>query len=447
MPKQRSKSADDQLSGSRPKRYLVYATVVIAAVVWLWFGGGAAGFALMQARSALGGRDLDASLEWIEIVDWLDARNAEAALLKARISRRKGELGQAREWLQKALDRGCPQKDVRREQTLAFAQAGQMREAEPQLRALLLDPGDDAQEICEAFASGYYLNHELKKAAALIDSWAADFPEDPQPWLFRGRIQKSQHEPKLAESAFREALKRDPNFVDAWPELGEVLIELLRPEEALAAFQRCLELDPNHDNARVGIAAAFVVLGKPEKALPELNRVLKNRPHLHTALLQRGKLHMESARYDEAVMDFRVLCQLAQGVPGHRYQLAMALRSAGQVEEARGHFEFAEKGRTAIRAVDMVTLRVSENPKDLKARFELGTTLLEYGDPTQGVAWLRGILEYDPQHREALKALTLYYEDRSKKEPGFTEVAEHFRSKYDLASATASGKNTAPVAD
>jgi tetratricopeptide (TPR) repeat protein len=447
MPKQKSESTDEQLPGSRSKRYLVYTTVVVAVATWLWFGGGAAGFALMQARSALSSRDLDASLEWIEIVDWLDIRNAEAALLKARISRRKGELGDARDWLQKALDRGCPQKDVRREQTLAFAQAGQMREAEPQLRALLLDPGDDAQEICEAFASGYYLNHELKKAAALIDSWAADFPEDPQPWLFRGRIQKSQQEPKLAESAFREALKRDPNFVDAWPELGEVLIEQLRPEEALAAFQRCLELAPDHDNARVGIAAAYVVLGKPEKALPELNRVLENRPHLQTALLQRGKLHMEAARYDDAVKDFRTLCQVAQGVPGHRYQLAMALRSAGHVDEARGHFEFAEKGRTALRAVDMVTLRVSENPEDLKARFELGTTLLEYGDPTQGVAWLRSILEYAPEHREALKALTLYYEDRAKTEPGFTEVAKHFRSEYDLASARTQDKNATPETD
>ena len=97
-----------------------------------------------------------------------------------------------------------------REQIMAQAQLGEMRDAEKQRTRLLSDPQGDEPEICYAFVQGYLQIHQYAAARQLLNGWAADFPEDPRPLFLRGTVQMNAELWKEAEADFRKTLTIDP---------------------------------------------------------------------------------------------------------------------------------------------------------------------------------------------------------------------------------------------
>jgi len=429
MPKAKSPVPKTRFS-LRSRRVFVYAALLIGFGIYLYCGG-ASNYAASRTRAALARRDLDSAQEWLDFADWLGDRQAEIAFLKARIHRKRGELEETRRWLAAAQKLGWDKEAVRREEIILFAQVGQMRQAEPWLSELILSPGDDGQEICEAFVNGFYLNQDLRKADALITSWIGDFPEDPQPWVFRAKMKLSADKHGFAEEDFRQALNRDPKHPEALIGLGEALLRQLRPEEALAEFRQCMNVDPSLHEARAGAARALIVLGKSEEALVELDRILEAKPDHAVALLERGKLHLAAAHNDVAVKDFEALCRLRAGGVAHRYQLALALRAAGRDEESKEHFQYVNEGQAALRRADEISFRVSDDPTSLETRTELGIIYLKYSDPIKGLAWLRAVLSENPENRPALAALATYYRSCSHLDEQFSRFAEYYEAARD----------------
>jgi tetratricopeptide (TPR) repeat protein len=79
--------------------------------------------------------------------------------------------------------------------------------------------------------------------AAALDPKNADYP------FRQGRAAFGLHDLPAAESAFREAVRRDPLFAQGWKALGVAVLEQGRREEALLDMRRALELDPGMTDA------------------------------------------------------------------------------------------------------------------------------------------------------------------------------------------------------
>jgi Tfp pilus assembly protein PilF len=58
----------------------------------------------------------------------------------------------------------------------------------------------------------------------------------------------------------------------------------------------------------------------------------------------------------------------------------------------------------------IVTLTSALFWREAVVRYEIGTTLLEFGTPELGAKWLRTVLELQPDHQGAHRALARYYE-------------------------------------
>ena len=430
MPNTQTPASKTRFRFLRSRRFFVCAAIFSITGIWL-FCGGAAGLAVSQARAALTQRDVDTAQDWLEIADWFHGRKAEIAFLKSRACRRTGDLEEARKWLDVALALGTDRGTVQRERILMSAQVGRMRDAEPWLSELLFNPGDDGREICEAFVTGYFLNEESQKADDLFATWIADFPEDSYPWIFKGKIYYRLDRFSLAEESYREALKRDPESSDALTGLGSVLLKQKRPEDALVQFRRCLKIHTDLNGPRVGAAKALIILGRSEEALRELNLVLAAEPDHDEALLKRGKIHMAAGRHEEAVKDLKNLCRLRTGGFEHRYQLALALRAAGRDKEASEHFEFAEKGKTALNWAEKTTSQYPADTADLGVRTEVARIYLTYGNPMTGLAQLSVILNEAPDNRQALEVLVAYYRECSEFDVSFVRLADVYQARID----------------
>jgi len=97
----------------------------------------------------------------------------------------------------------------------------------------------------------------------------------------------------VAIQEFRKATETDPTLVEAFLDLGEVLLETHEYPAATAALKRALELSPELEAAHLQLGYALLSQGYAEEAIPHLDRV-----HALGAL---GIAQIETGRYEAAV--------------------------------------------------------------------------------------------------------------------------------------------------
>src|SRR5207245_8572730 len=102
--------------------------------------------------------------------------------------------------------------------------------------------------------------------------------------------------------------------------------------------------------------------------------------------------------------------------------MAQALQETGSLAEARKYWEAVRRGEVASERLDVLIAQVRKRPSDLALRYEIGTMLIRYRAREEGAGWLRSLLQYDPGHVAAHRALADYYS-----KIGETELAEQHR--------------------
>lgn len=379
-------------------------------------------FHLQQARAELRLRHAEAALTHLQAAKQVGSNYPELHFLLARAHRRLGRLDLARVHLERAWNSGFPVEYLQREQCLALAQAGQMAEAEPHLRRLLLNPGEDGAEICEAYVNGYFATYCFQQALGLLDAWQADFPNDPQPFVFRGVFAEHRGRELQAVEHYRSALRLDPENADVRLRLAKALSAINDHAAAEVHYRWLAERRPGDPEALVGVAESARASGDLDEGRILLRRVLDGHPDHAAGMLAMGRLELAADRPRQAVR------WLTRGVAerpydvGMRYALATALQAAGENERAKQHFEFVAAAQDALERARVLSDEVLMHPRDVQKRFEIGTILLQYSSPLEGAGWLQSVLKLQPDHVAAHQALAGYYQER-----GHSELAERHR--------------------
>lgn len=392
--------------------------VLLICMILAWLMGPA--IVKWQVRKSLADRNLGAADSWLSRLEWLAPNDAEAWFLRARLARKRGDWSHVRESLLKARQLGVSVDRLEREQWLTLAQSGQMRLAEPHLSKLLTDPQDDGAEICEAYVNGYFLNYRMTEALRLLDAWIADFPKDTEPRIIRGKIRIDQQFLKEAEADFRSAWTLDPQSTSAGLQLADVLILERKIEEALKVYQQLKQQSAAHVNAQIGEAKALRLLNRPAAAGEIARRILVQQPNNREARLELALAEMDLEHLSEAVA---ILKQALQQNPRSlmvRQALAKCLRATGNSEEAVEHAKYVEEAQAALQKADALAMKVVEHPDDIRARYEIGMAFLKYAVPERGIQWLKSVLNYDPNHEAAKRAIEAYH--ASSPVPGDTET-------------------------
>lgn len=365
---------------------------------------------LQAARAALKSRDADQALTALEAASRLDPKSGEVQFWMARAYRRQGRLNDVRRCLQQARTAGISRSRIQREEWLAMAQAGQMTEAEPHLSELLFDPGDDGPEICEAFANGYMLSYRYAQAFAVVDAWQKDFPNDPQPHVFRGMVAKSNAAWATAVEHFQRAFDLAPQRQDIRLLLANALLNLRNTSEAASHFQQLLKSCPNDAAVQNGWGRTLLDLGRLDDARDILTKALKAHPKNFDVILALGQVELNANRFDEALPLLQQAAELDPDDLEARNSLAVALQRVGRTAEAKSHFEFVAKINEEVVRMQMLREQVLVNPKNIDARFEISELLRSRRNPSDRIKWLHSILEIDPKHQQAHAALAEHYE-------------------------------------
>ena len=183
-------------------------------------------------ESALNSRRIPAALDWLARAEAVQPSDRRTQFDLARANRLSGRFVEMQTHLQKARDLGFPADRLKREQHLAMAQSGRIREIEPQLAELFSSPGEDGREICEAVVSGMFLCYRLQDAFTILGAWRRDYPTDPQPDVVEGLYNFQKRVWLKAAESFEKAIRLAPGRDDVRLHLADSLRNLQRLDEA-----------------------------------------------------------------------------------------------------------------------------------------------------------------------------------------------------------------------
>jgi tetratricopeptide (TPR) repeat protein len=378
------------------------------------------------ARATIAQRLPEKAIAWIRWSELVAGPTGDSEFLLARANRKLGRWDAFRDHLLRARELGVPETTLQREDWLARAQSGQMFEVERRRNQMLLDPQGDSEEICEAYAQGYLLNRQFQEAIRLLESWSADYPDNPQPHYLMGMTYAEWSNLPLAIQSLQRAVELDPEYFEARLALANAWLDSKDVREALAEFQKCRELGIDAE-VDVGLARSHLALGAFEEAQRELDAGVARYP-------QNFKLQLEMARFlmhDEpgsALTHAETATSIAPRSSEARYVLGQILLRLGRRGEGQTHLEFAQLVNAERARMQKLMDSALTDPDNVELRFQIGVIQLKYGTEMEGIQWLQSVLNYDQGHKAANAALATYYESRASESATFAELASRHRN-------------------
>lgn len=260
---------------------------------------------------------------------------------------------------------------------------GSLGAAHANLGQVLLETGDSAAAV-----------KHLDRAIALL----GQSPDAAHSQYLRARIYADQEEPEKAVALLKQAVALQPDFAEAWSDLGQAHKSLREYAPAFAAFERSVRLDPGNAVSQYRLGAEYLRLRKPHEAVSHLQESFRLNPRNQSTLYSLQLALRQDGQAEEAERVKQKLAELLRGIDRESQAAFTALRmnNEGAVLEKAGKLQDAlEKYRAAV-ALD---------PGHTGIRVNHGVLLLRLGRWAEGLTELREALRRDPNNTQAKAAL------------------------------------------
>lgn len=154
-----------------------------------------------------------------------------------------------------------------------------------------------------------------------------------------GEVLEMQGQFVEAALEYQKAIVKNPKALNLHFRRGRALLMASQGEEALKAalqeFDAELALNPLDAVAEFQAAQVLGVLRRPEELEKRMARALEMKPDFPEALIALGKVRIEQRRNEEAISLLRKAVALVPASEPAHYNLMMAYRNAGRLQEAR----------------------------------------------------------------------------------------------------------------
>lgn len=346
------------------------------------------------------------------------------------------------EALDRYLNLGGDPEAVQTEQLLYSVYGGELRGNLQAMDRLLIDSSGDEREILEAYVNGLMSNVRFEEAYALIEEWKIAFPDDPLPYYARGRAAEHFRDGALARQEYEAALERQSDHARSLFALGRLHSSVNEFDAAKDYYRRCMQ--STLDAApRIGYANCLLELGELQAARQEIAKVTQQSLQSLTKSYQRvgerlagrpdaelsAKIEMALENKEAALRWFEIAHEANPAKLDLRYSRAMALRAAGQTEEARRELIAVGEAREKLREVDLIIDHLDKSAPQIESRLRIAEIFMEYGSAETAEYWLKSILAFQPNHPRAIEMLSTFYAKLARQDPRYTAAAEEFRQR------------------
>ena len=137
-----------------------------------------------------------------------------------------------------------------------------------------------------------------------------------------------------AITSYKKAIAIEPNYVDAYYNLGFALREQGDLEEAIKNFNKVISLNPNYVDAYNNMAATLEKQGKLEEALKAYKKAVAIKPDYADAYYNMASTLEKQGKLEDAVMSYTKAISIKPDYADAYFNMASTLEGQGKLEEA-----------------------------------------------------------------------------------------------------------------
>lgn len=243
---------------------------------------------------------------------------------------------------------------------------------------------------------------EFGRAAPHLDralELLGNTPDAAFPHYLRAKVYTEQDAVEKAAQHLEIAVKLQPDFAEAWSDLGQARKTLLDDAGALAALERAVNLNPEGAIARYRLGAEYLRQGQAHRAVPQLQKAFRLNPENQSTLYSLQLALREDGQEEQAAQVKQQLADLLRkrDQANQSALRAIQLNNEGAELEKSGHLRAAlEKYQAALEL----------DPNHVGIRVNMAAALLRLGQWSRGVAELRESLRRDPANAKIRSALS-----------------------------------------
>jgi tetratricopeptide (TPR) repeat protein len=276
------------------------------------------------------------------------------------------------------------------QEALRLHQAGHIAQAEVLYRQVLaIDPCN-----CDALHLLGVAARQSGQFDAALDLIGRAISNSPSTAYFHSALGLVFFEMKRLEEsaqAYWQSIRLQPDFPEAWNNLGNTLSHQHRTDEALSAYQRSIDLRPDYTTGLQNLGGLLYRLGRLDEAAAAYEHYLKLKPNSPDVLCDLGViLHNQ--------------CQFRQAIAIYRQALAVnptyfhAMNNMGAAFSKLQRYEDSIRWYRKALAID---------PNDYSTLCNLGSVLWKAEEPDEAILILQKAIAISPERPEAHSQLGL----------------------------------------
>ena len=237
--------------------------------------------------------------------------------------------------LRKASEHAAPTaaQATRNQEVSEHAQAAIDRGDYEQARLELLQLTTQAPASAEAqqrLGMVFQLENRLPEAETCFRAALQRDPDYVEALIGLGQVEAVRGDVTSALKHFETAIEIDPHLAKAHFSLGRLFESQGKTDDALAEYFRALEFEPNSTDVSLNVAAIQLTQNQPDQALSRLDRVVELAPNNGEARELRGRTHLTLRHFAQAIDDFRAAASRFPTRGDIQYHLALALEGDHQ---------------------------------------------------------------------------------------------------------------------
>ncbi len=229
---------------------------------------------------------------------------------------------------------------------------GEWKLAELALQATARQTGTMQTRALELLIQLHLKFHHLPEVLLLCREWQRVDPEAALPWAIVGDLEASAVELGPAIADYREALRRSPPSDLERTTRSSLTLLLVLTGDTVAArreFDVVLKTTSLPPTDQLIYAQLLRLEGRSDEALKEIDSYLSRAGADSESLKQRGIIHLDAGRLEQALADLKESVQMNPRDIGAQHKLAQVYTRLGNDEAAKVH---RDEGRRLSEAAD-----------------------------------------------------------------------------------------------
>ena len=182
--------------------------------------------------------------------------------------------------------------------------------------------------------NNFFSKKNHKEALAELDLLTQKYPNDPNLFLFGGNCYVEMGHFNQAILCYEEAIKLNPDLVDAHNNMGICLKEIGEIDKAVISFQNALKLKPDYAMVHNNLGICLYDLSQSKEAQLCYKRAIKLKPDYAEPHSNLGNILKDLGNVDEAILSYQKAIKLNPDFIDAYNNLGSIFNELGRNEEA-----------------------------------------------------------------------------------------------------------------